>query len=156
MDEIQTYNYVKGLFKYDVDKGGSPYIGHLERVSNKCKNVSGDAVLIGMLHDVIEDKAVNDGMLLAIGYSLNVVESVKLLSRLEGVSYSDYIDNLLKYGNLDALCVKRADLEDNMDIGRLSEITEKDINRLETRYIPTWKKVVKRIEDIKKKDGVLV
>ena len=55
---LDTYNWVKELFKDDVDKGGNAYIGHLERVANKCKNVSEDAMLMGLLHDVMEDKGV--------------------------------------------------------------------------------------------------
>lgn len=147
---LDTYNWVKELFKDDVDKGGNAYIGHLERVANKCKDVSEDAMLMGLLHDVIEDKGVEAKTLQAMGYPMNVIEGVIYLTRLEGVPYNFYIDLLIEKGNLDVLYVKKADLEDNMNLSRLKEVTERDINRLEKRYIPTWKKVVKRIKELEK------
>lgn len=152
-DYMSTYSYVKELFKDDVDKGGHPYIGHLERVANKCKDVSKDAMIIGLLHDVIEDKGVTPKDLQDKGYNLNIVKGVALLTKTEFETYSNYIDVLVNNGSIDALYVKKADLEDNMNLSRLKEVTERDINRLEKRYIPTWKKVVKRIKEIE--EGVL-
>lgn len=149
-DYMSTYTYVKELFKDDVDKGGNPYICHLERVANKCKDVSKDAVLMGLLHDVIEDKNIEATDLLDMGYPLSVIEGVVYLTRLDGVPYDFYIDTLIEKGNLDALYVKKADLEDNMNLSRLKKITERDINRLEKRYIPTWRKVVNRIKELEK------
>ena len=81
---------------------------------------------------------------------MNIVKGVALLTKTEFETYSNYIDVLVNNGSIDALYVKKADLEDNMNLSRLKEVTERDINRLEKRYIPTWRKVVNRIKELEK------
>lgn len=147
-DYISTYSYVKELFKDDVDKGGNPYIGHLERVYRKCMCKGEVISIIALLHDVMEDKGITERDLAKRGYSLKIINDVVSLTRKEGVSYNEYIDNLLKVGSIDALYVKKADLEDNMQLSRLKEVTQKDIDRVEKRYKPTLERVVKRIEEL--------
>ena len=117
-----------------TDKSGKPYIGHVMRVSLRCKTQK--SKVIALLHDVIEDTPVTPEQLRAEGIPADIVECVITLSKKEGEPYEQYINKVA----LNPLCreVKIADLEDNMDIRRLTEIGESDVRRLK-KYLKAWK-----------------
>jgi len=108
------------------DKAGKTYILHPLRIMQKMESVELKAVAI--LHDVIEDSDYTADDLRTEGIPDEVVEAVVSLTRNEGESYSDFIDRASR--NVLARDVKLADIEDNMDILRLEEIREKDLERL--------------------------
>jgi len=112
-----------------VDKAGAPYIQHPMRVAFACP--LGEARIVGVLHDVVEDTDWTLDGLRAEGFSETVLAGVDAVTRREGEAYMDFVDRAAK----DPLgrVVKRADLLDNMDTARLGEITERDRSRLE-RY----------------------
>lgn len=108
------------------DLAGRPYYYHLSRVAdNFGRNNYG---IVAYLHDVIEDTNWTLNRLRERGFSPEVVEAVDAITRRKGEKYMDYIDRCAR--NTIALHVKLADLTDNMDIRRLSEITDKDVARL--------------------------
>ncbi len=51
-----------------------------------------------------------------------------MLTREDGVAYDDYLERISR--NSLATKVKIADLRDNMDLGRLPQLTEKDLDRV--------------------------
>lgn len=108
------------------DKGGMPYILHPIRVSQKCK--TNNAKIAALLHDVVEDGSIDFGYLRSKGIPEKVVNAVDSLTRRKDESYKDYIVRI----SLDTIAieVKIADLEDNMDISRLDNLTDKDITRI--------------------------
>ena len=89
-----------------------------------------------MLHDTIEDTEVTTEYLLMEGFPRNIVDAILSVTRNEDESYDDFI----KRSRLNPIGrqVKLHDLEDNMDITRLNELTEKDIYRL-NKYIKAYK-----------------
>ncbi len=117
-----------------VDKAGSPYIFHPIRVSNRCS--TDDERIVALLHDTIEDTEVTSEYLLTEGFPRNIVDAILSVTRNEGESYEDFI----KRSKLNPIGrqVKLHDLEDNMDITRLNELTGKDIDRL-NKYIKAYK-----------------
>lgn len=117
-----------------VDKAGSPYIFHPIRVSNRCS--TDDERIVALLHDTIEDTEVTPEYLLTEGFPRNIVYAILSVTRNEGESYEDFI----KRSRLNPIGrkVKLHDLEDNMDITRLNELTGKDIDRL-NKYIKAYK-----------------
>jgi hypothetical protein len=64
---------------------------------------------------------------------------VELLSRRHEDSYEQFVERLLP--NRIARLVKRADLEDNMELRRLPGVAEKDLERL-ARYRAAWTRIV--------------
>ena len=137
---------VTTLFENDLDKGGAPYILHLMYVY---KHVSTyDEKVIALLHDVIEDKKVSKEDLLEVGFPDYIVEDVIMLTRVKPIEYNDYIDRIIKKGTIRALHVKLADVENNMDITRISNPTIKDMERVKKRYIPTHEKIMNRLKEI--------
>ena len=89
--------------------------------------------------------------LLDVGFPKEVVEDVLVLTRKKPMDYNEYIDRLIKNGSIEALHVKLADLENNMDISRIVNPTVKDIDRVKKRYIPTHEKIMNRLKEIEEK-----
>ena len=65
-----------------------------------------------------------------------IVDIVVLLTRPREMDYLEYIERLRV--NPKATAVKRADLQHNMDLTRLREVTPKDLKRRE-KYIKALK-----------------
>lgn len=113
-----------------TDKAGAAYIFHPMRVACRC--CTDEEKIIALLHDVLEDTGVTPEYLLAEGFPQTIVDSILSITRKEHESYEEFIKRcqLDKLGRI----VKLYDLEDNMDISRLSFLSEKDLPRL-NRYL---------------------
>lgn len=110
-----------------TDKAGKDYIEHPLRVSQNC--TSRDAKIAAVLHDVIEDSDTTLKDLQQMNFAPQVIEAVVLLTKSDGIEYSNYIAQIKN--NALAREVKIADLRDNMDLNRIAQPTEKDFERLE-------------------------
>ena len=64
-----------------------------------------------------------------------------MLSHAKGISYSDYIINISNSKNLGAMYVKMADLLDNMNLNRLQQMTNKDIDRVSELYVSAYDRI---------------
>ncbi|MGP1501420.1 phosphohydrolase [Bergeyella cardium] len=117
-----------------VDKGSSPYILHLIRVMNA--GTTTEEKICGMLHDLVEDTDWTFEQLRNEGFDERIIEALKCLTKNEGEGYDSFIQRVIT--NSIAIKVKLNDLQDNMDIRRLSEITEKDRERL-NKYLRAYK-----------------
>jgi (p)ppGpp synthase/HD superfamily hydrolase len=111
------------------DRAGEPYILHPLRLM--FRQDSEAARIAAILHDVVEDTAVTLEQLREIGFSEDILSAVELLTHDPLDSYEDYVAKLKT--NPIARAVKLADLEDNMRLERVAELTEKDWTRLQ-RY----------------------
>ncbi|HLV97266.1 MAG TPA: hypothetical protein VKT82_01195 [Ktedonobacterales bacterium] len=119
-----------------VDKVGQPYILHLLRVMLR---VEGEAAqIVGVLHDLVEDTRYGFDDLRALGYSEEIVQALDCLTHQPDESYEQFVERAS--ANPLARRVKRADLEDNLDVHRLPVVSEKDRERL-NRYIAAWRRL---------------
>jgi (p)ppGpp synthase/HD superfamily hydrolase len=127
------------------DKYGQPYVLHPIRIMARFRN----PVLqqIAILHDVVEDSSWTCEQLAAQNFSAEVVAAVDALTRRSDESYDSLIDRAAI--NPLALQVKLADLEDNMDIRRMKNITDQDSERL-NRYRKAHAKLSAVIESTMK------
>ncbi|MHC1684741.1 MAG: GTP pyrophosphokinase [Clostridiaceae bacterium] len=110
-----------------VDKAGESYVLHPIRVMLKLK--SEDEKIVGVLHDVIEDTQVTYDDLRKEGFSEVIIEALKRVTKIDGEDYMDFVKRAKE--NQISSKVKLADLEDNMDINRIANPTEKDYKRIE-------------------------
>lgn len=117
--------------KGQIDKGGHPYILHPLRLMNNVNSI--EEKVVAILHDVVEDSNITFEDLERSGISSNCIDALKLLTHKKEVSYMDYIANISS--NKIATKVKIADLRDNCDTSRLSEITQKDKDRIKKYHI---------------------
>lgn len=117
-----------------TDKAGAAYIFHPIRVANRCK--TDEERIVALLHDAIEDTEVTAEYLLKEGFPRNIVDAILSVTHNKDESYEDFI----KRARLNPIGrrVKLNDLEDNMDITRLNELTEKDIFRL-NKYLKAYR-----------------
>ena len=123
--------------KGHLDKAGRDYIGHPLRVMEMGKTE--DEKIVGVLHDVIEDTGWTFEMLEAEGFSREVIEALKCVTKLsENENYDEFIERVKK--NPLAVAVKINDLTDNMDIRRLPYLSDKDVKRLK-KYLKAYKKL---------------
>jgi len=113
--------------KGQLDKGGSPYILHPLRVMFSLNTT--EEKIVAVLHDVVEDSDITIDKLRQEGFSETTLEAVKLLTKSCNTSYMGYIQSIKN--NPLAAAVKKADLNDNMNMTRIQELNTSDYERLE-------------------------
>ena len=128
-----------------VDKGGNPYILHPLRVMLSLDTE--EERIVGVLHDVVEDcEGWTWERLREQGCSDEIIEALKSVSKTpeEEKQFkkmddpNEKLDHYLAFikrakFNKIGRNVKAADIKDNLDISRIDDITESDIDRL-NRY----------------------
>lgn len=129
----KALDIVSEAFKGKKDKGGNDYIWHLKAVSDKFINK--DYKTVALLHDLLEDCSEWNINRLRLEFPKHICDCVVILTKIKWETYSEYIERVKK----DRICieVKIADLEHNMDLTRLKEITDKDLKRM-AKYHETW------------------
>ena len=110
-----------------LDKGGMPYIMHPLRVAEKCSTI--DEKVVAILHDTIEDGDISPEYLLHQGFSQQIVDAVLSVTKQKGEDYEAFV----KRASLNPIgrIVKLKDIEDNMDIRRLTILDEEALTRLQ-------------------------
>lgn len=98
-----------------VDLVGKPYILHCLRVAVDLALAGEpeDTVVVGILHDVVEDTDVTVDRVGDL-FGPTVAEAIDLLTHRNGDSYEDYVDRIAWSGNPLAVAVKLADLRSNL------------------------------------------
>jgi len=109
-----------------VDKAGKPYILHPLRMMLKVNNI--EIKIVAVLHDVLEDTECTYQNLKEIGLNNELIEAIYCLTRQKNEDYMDFIKRC-KHNPI-ARIVKLADLEDNCDLSRIENPTEKDYERV--------------------------
>lgn len=121
-----------------VDKAGQPYIGHPLRVMSM--GSTDEEKIVGVLHDVVENSDWTFEQLIAEGFSTEIIKALRCVTKLsENEPYDKFIQRIKT--NPLAVKVKINDLTDNMDIRRLTYISEKDIKRLR-KYLKAYKQLL--------------
>jgi (p)ppGpp synthase/HD superfamily hydrolase len=119
-----------------LDRAGAPYILHPLRVM--CRLNSEAERIVGVLHDVLEDTDWTFEDLKREGYPDELLVALDCVTKREGEAYEDFVKR--SASNPLARRVKLADLEDNMDVRRMNEVTAKDAQRLE-KYRKAWNRL---------------
>ncbi len=115
------------------DKAGAPYILHPLRLMLRMHSET--EMMVAILHDVVEDTDWTLDKLRQAGFAEEVVQAVECLTHRDHETYEEFIARVRT--NAIASKVKLADLEDNMDMRRLSALTEQDTQRLR-KYHRAW------------------
>ncbi len=116
-----------------TDKAGRAYILHPLRIM--AKMTTEIEMSAALLHDVIEDSDITALDLLSEGIPSVVVEAVLCLTKQSGENYHDFV--LRAKQNPIARKVKIADIEDNINVLRITNLTEKDLARI-AKYHAAW------------------
>lgn len=122
-----------------TDKANKPYIRHPLRVMRAQESKA--ARIAAVLHDVVEDSDWTIAELRAepVGFPGEAIDAVELLTKPSEQSYEAFVKDAATHPI--ARPVKRADIEDNMDLTRLDNIDDDVEDRLE-KYHRSWKLLV--------------
>ena len=148
----KAYSLMNQYFSDKLDLGNHSYTGHLKRVSNAIeaeKKVNtydessslaqfyNKCIIVGMLHDILEDTTCTIEELKEAGFDEEIINAIVAITRRNDEQYYfDFIERV-KMNDI-ARIVKIHDLEDNMDIKRLGELKDRDLQRLK-KYWYCWK-----------------
>ena len=138
---ITALELCRKLHASQTDKCGQPYWIHPFTVAMNCFSGYGDVkyisrAIVGLLHDIPEDTGMSiDALLQLIELTDEEVAALKLLTRQDGMSYTEYIDSIMESENEIAINVKIEDLLHNMNLDRFDDvgiiITDRDKNRFD-------------------------
>ncbi len=131
-----------------IDKAGVPYIMHPLRLMMKMQTEA--EMQVAVLHDVVEDSRAKENevdrwtfeKLRQLGFSEDVLQALDCVTDREGEGYDEFIKRAAS--NPIARRVKIADLEDNMNMLRINEITANTLTRLE-KYHKAWHYLTRKI-----------
>ena len=110
-----------------IDKGGKPYIYHLQAVAASVSNT--EHIIVAYLHDVCEDTPITLDDLRDMGFTYRIVNSIRLLTKTDVLTYEEYLRRLRM--DSAARAVKIADMKHNMDLTRIPNPGKKDYDRVE-------------------------
>jgi (p)ppGpp synthase/HD superfamily hydrolase len=116
------------------DKSGVPYILHPIRMMVRMG--SEIEMIAAVLHDVVEDSDWTLERLHEEGFSAEVLDVVDHLTHRESETYEAFVARAASHPI--ARKIKLADLEDNMDIRRLNDLSDKQVQRLR-KYHRAWR-----------------
>lgn len=122
------------LHATQVDKAGHPYVGHLRRVAARVAAAGGSEAqqMAALLHDAVEDGHTTLDTLGGIGLPVGVVPIVDAMTKRRGEQIADYLARVRACPG--AELVKRADMADNSDPGRLAALDLATADRLRAKY----------------------
>ena len=105
-----------------MDKSGKePEVLHPMAVGLMGKNEA--EMVVGFLHDVVEDSDMTFEDLASYGIKDEYIEAIKVLTHDKSVPYMDYIASIKDSGNPVAYSVKLNDLANNLERGRKAGLT---------------------------------
>ena len=110
-----------------TDKTGLPYIHHPLHLAEQMEDEY--SCCAALLHDVVEDTALDFSDLEREGIPVPVLEALQLLTHDDNTPYMDYVA-ALKHNPI-ARAVKLADLRHNSDSTRLDEMDDRALSRAE-------------------------
>lgn len=76
-----------------------------------------DEMVVGILHDTIEDSETIVTFLAACGFPQRIIDAIELLTHTKDMTYDEYLHRILQSGNELALNVKLNDLRHNIKRG---------------------------------------
>ncbi len=137
MDDLQLVEKALGIaveaHRGQKDRYGAPFILHPLRVMQRLETT--DARIVAILHDVVEKTEWTVERLGQEGFPENILEALRCVTKREGEDYEQFVRR--SAANPLARRVKLADLEDNMDVRRMTTITNEDHQRL-NKYLEAW------------------
>lgn len=137
----ETVEFMKQAHEGQLDKSGKPYYLHPLAVAEIVRDVYGANEAeqhAALLHDILEDTPVTEQDLLERGYSNEVVNLVRWVSKHEGLTYRQWMQSLANHGPFGAVKIKLADNQHNM--GRLTP----ELKGMEKRYSMAREILLKR------------
>lgn len=93
-----------------LDKDGKPHILYLQTLAASLDNIENK--IVAYLYDIIEDTEITLDDLEKMGFTYRIVNSIRILTKSDDISYDDYLKSVKKDSN--AWHVKMADIKHNI------------------------------------------
>jgi (p)ppGpp synthase/HD superfamily hydrolase len=126
MDSVETaVQMALDAHEGQTDKSGGTYILHPLRLMQKVE--TREEKMVALLHDVVEDseRTFED---LEEEFSEEIISAVKSMTKKDGETYKEFIQRARQ--NDIAREVKKADIRDNLNVERLEELEDSDLQRI--------------------------
>lgn len=101
--------------KGQLDLDGKPVILHPLTVG--LMGTCTDEIVVGFLHDVVEDSDYTFESLLEQGIPAHIVDTLRLLTHAKTETYDTYLERIATFGNRLAITTKWHDLTHNLERG---------------------------------------
>ena len=127
----KAYEFSKKAHEGQLRESGEPFFKHPAKVALILTSFELDdaSICAGLLHDVVEDADTTFEVLEREGFTVEIIEALKLLTHDDAAPYMEYVAAIKN--NPIAKAVKLADLAHNSDLTRLDVVDEKAIQRAE-------------------------
>lgn len=125
--------------KGQLDKGWTPYIQHIMGVWSRVRDEDLTTQIAALLHDTVEDTNTTFGELIK-EFGDSVAETVSVLTHMKGEPYEAYIYRIATSGDIRAIKIKLADLEDNSSPVRLQRLPAERRAYFEKRIVEKYQK----------------
>jgi (p)ppGpp synthase/HD superfamily hydrolase len=129
-DLVRSIELANTYHANQVCRGKLPYILHPLRVMSRIEGrwpEDNKLRIVAVLHDILEDTSIDRQLLSFLDE--DVRKAIEAISKKPREPYQDYLTRVKE--NPLARQVKLIDLDDNLDMSRLSKITDADIHRHE-------------------------
>jgi len=123
----EMYSLVAMRFHRHLDKSGRPYVEHCYHVANALRPYGMTLQAIGCGHDLIEDTHTTYQELYSMGFSDEIVDGIRCVTKVPGESKEEYRAKVIS--NDRAILVKIEDIDHNSDLRRLKGVRPKDFER---------------------------
>lgn len=136
MDFNKALAIVGRVYAEKLDKSGNVELCHFINVSNS--GTSDDASIVGLLHDVVEDGYIDLRDLFFLGFSSDIIEAVRIVSRDKNryPTYEEYIYSVVDSNNILAIETKLNDIKDNISPRRIMDLPKQKQEKAIKKY--TW------------------
>lgn len=110
-----------------TDLDGMPTVLHALEVGRSGQDI--DTMIVGYIHDVVEDTDTTFEDLERMGFTQRVIAAAKLCTRDKSTTtYDEYLQRIINSGNQTAMNVKVNDLSHNLSRGKKTEQKAKEEN----------------------------
>ena len=146
----KAYLICERVFDGKSHSSGVPYMEHLVSVADRFSDDK--AKVVALLHDIMKETELTAMELNYIGFPSDIVKTVSLMTRENGESYDEFINRMINSKNNMAVQIKKADLEQNMDLSNYESVTDEYLNRIDVKYKPQYEKIVGYLGDLEKEN----
>ncbi|MDL2285918.1 hypothetical protein LJC24_00570 [Desulfococcaceae bacterium OttesenSCG-928-F15] len=127
----ELYELAKQISKKNrtgqAGKDENLYVNHPMNPANSLENT--EHKIVALLYNIFEDKGVTVDDMRSYGFTDRIINSICILTKKNSMSYEKYLASVKTDSN--ACAVKMADLKHRIDVCKIPDPSEKDLEQIE-------------------------
>lgn len=136
----KAYLICERIFKGKRHVSGKDYFKHLIEVADRFSDE--ETKTVTLLHDIFKETTLTPFDLDYIGFPSNLIKCIYIMTRKENETYDYFIDRIISSNNSMALDIKKADIEQNMNLNDLDSLSDDYLNIINLKYKPQYEKIL--------------